>query len=194
MFGDIQFFMELAVNIPVLTGLQYNLETRSLRTCFLWVAMSGLCNLSSIASRHPVLCSALTLCRATKRSDGARGKKQVWRPHVRTWGLSEANTLYWRRYMWHYWDFSAPFAVIRRLLVIRRLHSASVPGEKGPFAPTRYAPDIVHQISQKTMANKTDFSDAKPPVSKTICNFCNADSCPEEGIKSLNIFLTSGWY
>ena len=115
-------------------------------------------------------------------------------PHVRTWGLSEANTLYWRRYMWHYWDFSAPFAVIRRLLVIRRLHSASVPGEKGPLAPTRYAPDIVHQISQKTMANKTDFSDAKPPVSKTICNFCNADSCPEEGIKSLNIFLTSGWY
>jgi len=29
------------------------------------------------------------------RLDGARGKKQVWRPRVRTWGLSEANVLYW---------------------------------------------------------------------------------------------------
>jgi len=24
-----------------------------------------------------------------------RGKEQVWRPHIRTWGLSEANVLYW---------------------------------------------------------------------------------------------------
>jgi len=42
------------------------------------------------------------------RLDGARGKKQVWRPHVWTWGLSEANLLYWRKYLWHCWDFSAP--------------------------------------------------------------------------------------
>ena len=28
------------------------------------------------------------------RLDGARGKKQVWRPHVRTWDLSEANELH----------------------------------------------------------------------------------------------------
>jgi len=47
------------------------------------------------------------------RLDGARGKKQVWRPRVRTWGLSEANLLYWRKYLWHCWDFSAPPAVIR---------------------------------------------------------------------------------
>ena len=33
--------------------------------------------------------------RCVTRSDGARGKKQVWRPHVRTWGLSEANVLHW---------------------------------------------------------------------------------------------------
>jgi len=31
--------------------------------------------------------------RSVTRWDGARGKKQVWRPHVRTWGLSEANVL-----------------------------------------------------------------------------------------------------
>jgi len=43
-------------------------------------------------------------------------RKPVWRPHVRTWGLSEANSLYWRKCMWHCWDFSAPSAVIRRSL------------------------------------------------------------------------------
>jgi len=39
---------------------------------------------------------------------GARGKKQVWRPHVWTWGLLEANVLYWRMYLWYCWDFSTP--------------------------------------------------------------------------------------
>ena len=42
------------------------------------------------------------------RLDGAQGKKQVWRPCVQSWGLSEANVLYWRKYLWHCWDFSAP--------------------------------------------------------------------------------------
>jgi len=46
--------------------------------------------------------------RSVTRLDGAQGKKQVWHPHVRTWGLSEANVLYWRKYLWHCWDFSAP--------------------------------------------------------------------------------------
>jgi len=46
------------------------------------------------------------------RLDGARSKKQVWRPHVRTWALSEANVPYWRKYLWHCWDFSGPPAVI----------------------------------------------------------------------------------
>ena len=39
-------------------------------------------------------------------SPGTRGK--FWRPHIGTWGLSEANVLYWRKYLWHCWDFSAP--------------------------------------------------------------------------------------
>jgi len=47
--------------------------------------------------------------------DVARGKKQVWHPYVRTWGLSETNVLYWRKYLWHCFDFSVPAAVIRRL-------------------------------------------------------------------------------
>ena len=31
--------------------------------------------------------------RGVTRLDGARGKRQVWRPHIRTWGLSKANLL-----------------------------------------------------------------------------------------------------
>jgi len=48
------------------------------------------------------------------RLHGARSKKQVWRPHGRIWVLSKANLLYWKKYLWHCWDFSAPPAVIRR--------------------------------------------------------------------------------
>jgi len=33
------------------------------------------------------------LYRGATRVDGARNEKQVWRPHVRTWGLSEASVL-----------------------------------------------------------------------------------------------------
>jgi len=37
--------------------------------------------------------------RGVTRLDGAWGKNQVWRRHVRTWGLSEANVLYRRKYL-----------------------------------------------------------------------------------------------
>ena len=46
--------------------------------------------------------------RSVTRLDGARGKEQIWRPHVRTWGLSEANVLYWWKYLWHCMEFLAP--------------------------------------------------------------------------------------
>jgi len=36
---------------------------------------------------------------------GAWGKKQLWRPHVGTWGLLEANVLHWRKHLWYCWDF-----------------------------------------------------------------------------------------
>ena len=61
--------------------------------------------------------------RGVTRYDGPRGKKQIWRHHVRTWGLSEANVLHWRKYLWHCWYFSGPPAVIRRP------HSDSAPWE-----------------------------------------------------------------
>jgi len=53
-------------------------------------------------------------CRGVTRLHGARGKKQVWRSRVWTWSLSEANVLYWRKYLWHCWDFLAPPFVIWR--------------------------------------------------------------------------------
>jgi len=52
----------------------------------------------------------------------ARGKKQVWRPHVRTQDLSEANVLYWRKNCGIFVTF-------------RRTCSDSAPGESCPFAP-----------------------------------------------------------
>ena len=70
-----------------------------------------------------------TAPRGVTRLDGARGKKQVWRPHVHIWGLSEANVLYCRKYLWHCWGFLAPFAVIRR------------PENFPPPCPPGYAPD-----------------------------------------------------
>ena len=36
------------------------------------------------------------MCRGVTRLDGAWDKKKVWRPHIRTWGLWEANVLFWK--------------------------------------------------------------------------------------------------
>ena len=36
------------------------------------------------------------MCRGVTRLDGAWGKKQIWRTHVRTTGLSKANVLFWK--------------------------------------------------------------------------------------------------
>ena len=81
--------------------------------------------------------------RGVTRLDGARGKKQVWRPHVRTWDLSETNVLYWRKYLWNCWDFSASPAVIRR------------PGNCKPFAALRYAYGRPAEFFKWHIAKKT---------------------------------------
>jgi len=54
-------------------------------------------------------------------------------PHFRTWGLLEANVLYWRMYVWHCYDFLAPPQYFSAPRVIRR------PGNCAPL-PLRYAP------------------------------------------------------
>jgi len=59
------------------------------------------------------------------RLDGARGKKQIWRPHVRTWDLSELNVLYWTKYTC---DIVGTFW---------RPRNDSAPGElRSPFPPS----------------------------------------------------------
>jgi len=64
---------------------------------------------------HP--CHAL---RGVTRLDGARGRKPVRRPHDRTRGLSEANLLYLRNYLWHFCDFSTSPYWFGTPIVIRR--------------------------------------------------------------------------
>jgi len=81
------------------------------------------------------------------RLDGARCKKQVWRPHVRNWSLSEANVLQWRKYLWLWWDFSASPAVIWRP------HSDSAPEELRSPCPPRYDPGYEHLVTEDTMFN-----------------------------------------
>ena len=64
---------------------------------------------------------------------------QVWRPHVRTWGLPKAHVLYRRQYLWYCWEFSAPSAVIWR------------PGNCVP--PLHYAPGI---LASKGLSSRCD--------------------------------------
>ena len=59
------------------------------------------------------------------RLDGAQGKKQVWCPHIWTWGLLKANLLYWRKYFWHCWDFSAQPHSFGTSIVIRHLRNCA---------------------------------------------------------------------
>ena len=77
------------------------------------------------------------------RLDGARDNMQVLSlaPHVRTWGLLEANVLYWRKHLWHCWAFSAPHAVIPRP------HGDSARVELFLLSPSHYAPaPCIHKL------------------------------------------------
>jgi len=76
-------------NLPAPTPMGLTLA----RAPFCWRCFS-LCANPRNKSYRPVdfnlFCTA-TQTRSVTKLDCARGKKQVWRPHVRTWGLSEAN-------------------------------------------------------------------------------------------------------
>ena len=104
--------------------------------------------------------------RGVTRLDDARWKKQVWRTHVQTWGLSEAHFLYWAL-LWHCWDFSRPSAVIRRLpAVIRLPHSDSAPGELCPLPPSLHPCGWVNLVG----TNATDWTILRRM--KTYSNTC----------------------
>ena len=82
---------------------------------------------------HCSSCALWSYSRTIWCSDQRRNEVRWWRPgrpHVRTWGLSEANVLYWRKYLWYCWDFSPPTL------------SDSAPGELCPLAAPRYAPGL----------------------------------------------------
>ena len=81
------------------------------------------CTNSSEKSKRFILQLAIvTPSEGVTRLYGARGKYQirrppgrsgapmveVWRPYGQIRVLSKANLLYWRKYLWHCWDFSAP--------------------------------------------------------------------------------------
>ena len=67
--------------------------------------------------------------RGVSRLDGARGKKQVWRPHVRIWGLHEVNVLYWRKYCDIVGTFSGTPQSFGAPIALRR------PGNCSPLPP-----------------------------------------------------------
>ena len=87
------------------------------------------------ASNHHFTATKNRTTRGVMRLDGAWDKKQVRRPCVRTWGLSEGNLLYWRKYLWHCWGFLvAPADVWRPPAVIRPSANCA------PLPPHHYTP------------------------------------------------------
>jgi len=75
------------------------------------------------------------------RLDGTQGKKQFWL--VQNWGLSEANLLHWRKYLWHSWDVLSPTAAVRHP------HNDFAPSELHPYhyAPVFISSSVVPHIA-----------------------------------------------
>jgi len=82
-------------------------------------------NQSQTRSKH-----AMFLSTTAYRGVPGSAKKQVWRPNVRAWVFWEPNALYWREYLRHCWDFSAPGALCPHLgtpLTVYTRHAAVTP-------------------------------------------------------------------
>ena len=75
--------------------------------------------------------------RGETKLNGARGKKQVCRPCIRNWGLSEAYVLNWRKYLRHCWDFLAPPQPLGAPIVTWRRGIAPL------LLPSQYTPGAV---------------------------------------------------
>ena len=105
----------------------------------------------------------LQIDRGVTRLDGARGKIQVWRPHFRTWGLPEANVLYWRMYVWHCWDFLAPPQYFSAPRVIRR------PGNCALIAPSLRPCWLYHNAACKKLQTFT-LTNNLPLCDKNVLN------------------------
>ena len=99
----------------------------------LWVSLLSISDYRNLSQKAISVLVRLPT-RGVTRLYGARGKKQIWRPYGRIWVFSKANLLYWRKYLWHCWDFSAPPEVIQRP------QGELAPEELCPPCPPRYAP------------------------------------------------------
>ena len=110
-FYWVSFLSTLLLNNKLMKGTLGNFSTKTNRTRF-WKVWHTF---------HSFLWDAI---RGGTRLNGVP-MFDVW-----TWGISEANVLYWRKYLWHFWNFSAHSAVIWRPIVIR------CPGNCPPFSPS----------------------------------------------------------
>jgi len=59
--------------------------------------------------------AGIEVTRGATRLDGVRGKKQVWRLHARTWGLSEVNLLLKKVLVTLLVVFGAPIMIRRQV-------------------------------------------------------------------------------
>ena len=96
------------------------------------------------------------MCRGATRLDSAWVKKQVWRHHIRTWGLSEANVLFWKSAYVIVVTFCPP-AVIRR------------PGNCTPCSPP--------YVSGVTESKSENFPQINKFASPNIMNFYSMNIC-----------------
>ena len=78
--------------------------------------------------------------RGATKLDGARGEKQVWRPYVRTWDLSEAN-VHCTEVLVTLLELFGARQSFRSLIVIRR------PGNCAPCPPS-LRPWLLHAVTR----------------------------------------------
>jgi len=101
----------------------------------------------------------IVVCRGVTRLDGAWGKKQVWRPHVRTWGLfGNKCTVLKQVLMTWLWLFRPPQWF----------------GARGIALPcsSRYVSGVIQQKSANfSKINKFSSPNVMNFYSVNICNF-----------------------
>jgi len=86
--------------------------------------------------------STIVMCRGVTRLAGAWDKKKVWGPHIRTWGLREANVLFWKS--------------AHGIVVSFGPCSDSASGEYSP-CPTRYVSGVM-QLKSENVPKIDKFS------------------------------------
>jgi len=109
-------------------------------------AIAGI--MSTVINHIQKLSKVVNVNRGVTMLDGARGKKQVWCPHIWTWGLTEANVLNRRKYTCNIvGTFRRSPQWFGPPIVIRR------PGNSAPLAPL-VTPLSVKQVLFKYLLSR----------------------------------------